>query len=53
MTMMAATGSQTGGCENSARVASRQMITSVPPIAIHLRVSSRRSSGPKASMPAW
>ena len=50
---MAPMGSQTGGWDASARVARMEMIIRLPPMAIHLRVSSRRSSGPKASMPIW
>ena len=53
MARMAPMGTQIGGCDASARVASMEMITRLPPMAIHLRVSSRRSSGPKTSMPSW
>ena len=53
MPRMAPMGTQTGGWDASARVARMEMITRLPPMAIHLRVSSRRSSGPKASMPIW
>jgi hypothetical protein len=53
MHRMAPIGTHTGGCDASASTASIAMVTSVPPTAIHLRVSSTRSSGPKETMPIW
>jgi len=43
--------SQVGGWLASASTPRMKAITEVPPMAIHLRVSSSRSSGPKVSMP--
>ena len=51
MTRMAATGTHTGARETSASTAIVEMVASVPQTAIHLRVSRRRSSGPKMTMP--
>ena len=42
---MAPIGSHSGGAEGIASAASRTTIAMVPPMAIHLRVSNRRSSG--------
>jgi len=50
MPTMAPIGTAIGGCDASASVARMEMITRLPLTAIHLRVSRRRSSGPKASI---
>ena len=49
--MMTAVGSHAGGCEKIASVAMIDTVTMLPQTAIHLRVSSTRSSGPNVMTP--
>ena len=53
MATIAPTASHRGACPHSASVPRIVAIAEVPPKAIHLRVSSTRSSGPNTSMPHW